>query len=251
MISPFFAETVLILAVARNPSLQMIIKSYVALGFVINIDNMFSNAFPQEIKDTADDLVLNVGQDQIVTLTGTNFTPDSSVSIDGVPLFGIPSPYTVVNSTTITLDPPLVPTLGAKPITVTNAFGTANGILNFAANDPPAIQAGDGEEPVTFIGSVGLTIAGTPGSLFFLGLSTQKIPSVLPGVVDMEIGNNFTNLFQIGGAIAIPAAGHVTITIPGTNLQPLTTFFLEGVTFEPVPSLPLPDSNSQELQFLF
>ena len=42
----------------------MIIKSYVALGFVINIDNMFSDAFPQEIKDTANDLILNVGQDQ-------------------------------------------------------------------------------------------------------------------------------------------------------------------------------------------
>ena len=63
MISPFFAETVLILSVARNPSLQMIIKSYMALAFVTNIDNLFSDAFPQEIKDTAKDLRLNLGKD--------------------------------------------------------------------------------------------------------------------------------------------------------------------------------------------
>lgn len=54
--SPIVAEIVLILAIAKTPQLQMIIKSFVALGFVINIDNMFSDAFPSEIKKTADSL---------------------------------------------------------------------------------------------------------------------------------------------------------------------------------------------------
>lgn len=63
MTSPLFAEVVLILAISKNPSQQMIIKSFVALGFVINIDNMFSENFPKEIKDTADDLVLMIGND--------------------------------------------------------------------------------------------------------------------------------------------------------------------------------------------
>jgi hypothetical protein len=64
MSSPIFAEMVLILAVAKNPELQMIIKSFVALGFVINIDNLFSESFPKEIKDTAEDVVLKIGKDQ-------------------------------------------------------------------------------------------------------------------------------------------------------------------------------------------
>jgi len=42
----------------------MIIKSFVALGFVIRIDDMFSENFPKEIKDTAEDLVLIIGRDQ-------------------------------------------------------------------------------------------------------------------------------------------------------------------------------------------
>jgi hypothetical protein len=62
--SPIFAEIVLILAVAKNPQLQMIIKSFVALGFVINIDNLFSESFPAEIKSTAGDVVLKIGKDQ-------------------------------------------------------------------------------------------------------------------------------------------------------------------------------------------
>jgi len=42
----------------------MIIKSFVALGFVIQIDNMFSENFPEEIKSTSKDLELQIGKDQ-------------------------------------------------------------------------------------------------------------------------------------------------------------------------------------------
>lgn len=42
----------------------MIIKSFVALGFVIKIDDMFSENFPNEIKNTASDLRLTIGKDQ-------------------------------------------------------------------------------------------------------------------------------------------------------------------------------------------
>lgn len=42
----------------------MIIKSFVALGFVINIDNMFSGSFPAIIKKTCSDVKLVIGKDQ-------------------------------------------------------------------------------------------------------------------------------------------------------------------------------------------
>jgi len=64
MISPFVTEGVLILAIGQTGSLSMIIKSFVALGFVTKIDDMFSENFPQEIKDTAKDLTLVIGKDQ-------------------------------------------------------------------------------------------------------------------------------------------------------------------------------------------
>ena len=64
MISPFVTETVLILAIGQTGSLSMIIKSFVALGFVTKIDDMFSENFPAEIKETASDLVLIIGKYQ-------------------------------------------------------------------------------------------------------------------------------------------------------------------------------------------
>ena len=42
----------------------MIIKSFVALGFVTKIDDMFSENFPVEIKETANNLQLIIGKDQ-------------------------------------------------------------------------------------------------------------------------------------------------------------------------------------------
>jgi hypothetical protein len=41
----------------------MIIKSFVALGFVIKIDDMFAENFPEEIKKTAFKMELIIGQD--------------------------------------------------------------------------------------------------------------------------------------------------------------------------------------------
>ena len=64
MISPFVTESVLILAIGQTGQLSMIIKSFVALGFVTKIDDMFSENFPAEIKDTAADLTLVIGKDQ-------------------------------------------------------------------------------------------------------------------------------------------------------------------------------------------
>lgn len=64
MISPFVTETVLILAIGQTKELSMIIKSFVALGFVTKIDDMFSENFPNEIKSTADSIHLIIGKDQ-------------------------------------------------------------------------------------------------------------------------------------------------------------------------------------------
>jgi hypothetical protein len=41
----------------------MIIKSFVALGFVIKIDDMFSVNFPKAVKSTAENLQLVIGKD--------------------------------------------------------------------------------------------------------------------------------------------------------------------------------------------
>jgi hypothetical protein len=63
IISPFFTESVLILAMGQIDELSTIIKSFVALGFVVQIDNMFSENFPKEIKEMAGNLTLEISKD--------------------------------------------------------------------------------------------------------------------------------------------------------------------------------------------
>lgn len=63
MISPFFTEIVLILAISQIRELSMIIKSFVALGFVIRIDDMFADNFPDEIKEEFKNWELVIGDD--------------------------------------------------------------------------------------------------------------------------------------------------------------------------------------------
>ena len=63
MLSPFITEVVLILAISQTKELSMIIKSFVALGFVIKIDDMFAANFPEEITDTYNKWKLVIGDD--------------------------------------------------------------------------------------------------------------------------------------------------------------------------------------------
>lgn len=64
MFSPFVTELILILAISQTVQLSMIIKSFVALGFVIKIDDMFAENFPPEIADSFGDWKLVIGEDQ-------------------------------------------------------------------------------------------------------------------------------------------------------------------------------------------
>lgn len=64
MISPLCTEIVLILSINQEEELAMIVKSFVALGFVIKVDDMFSENFPVDVKKTSKSLSLVIGKDQ-------------------------------------------------------------------------------------------------------------------------------------------------------------------------------------------
>ena len=64
MLSPIFAEVILILAIAKNFRLQMIIKSFVALGFVTKVDDFFAASLPDSIIKKASKIKLSIGKDQ-------------------------------------------------------------------------------------------------------------------------------------------------------------------------------------------
>ena len=61
--SPLVTEMSLIIAISRTGDLSMIIKSFVALGFVITIDDMFANSFPDSITSQSPHITLQIGED--------------------------------------------------------------------------------------------------------------------------------------------------------------------------------------------
>ena len=64
IVAPLEAEIVLQIAIAQVESLSMIIKGFVALGFVIRVDDMLSETFPHIFKVNAFRMVLVNGPDQ-------------------------------------------------------------------------------------------------------------------------------------------------------------------------------------------
>jgi hypothetical protein len=194
---------------------------------------------------------LNVGTDQIVTINGSGFTPTTLVSVNGVLLGGIPSSYTYVSSAKITFDPPDAPYLGPVLVSVSDGPDLASTLITYAVNPTPALQAGNGDEPITFLtlGGLDVVCAADPGDVFVLLASTSSVPSVLPGWFSLAIGNNFASIFFIVQP-TIGAAGLASLHLP-TALPPLTTFYMQGLAIDPFLTLPLQASNVQECMSLF
>ncbi len=192
---------------------------------------------------------LNVGTSQFVTITGTGFSPTTTIEINGVPVAGIPSPYSVIGSTTITLDPPNATALGNATLTVKEGSDSDSTTITFVANDPPALQGGTGDEPVSVFSFAGLdvTAAGGPSDTFFLFASLDEIPSVVPGFFSLAIGNNLTSLLHLA-TLNLDSVGLATLNVPIPS-APGVTFWIEGITFDG--SFPLPDTNHQEVDILF
>ena len=63
MTSPLITEIVLILSIGRSGHYSSIIKSFVALGFITKIDDMFSENFPAEVKKLAGSMEMQIGLD--------------------------------------------------------------------------------------------------------------------------------------------------------------------------------------------
>ena len=67
VVAPILALFALMIVLGQEKKLSDIIKSYVTIGFILNIDNMFTGNFPQEVKQNAekvnDSKVLKMGTD--------------------------------------------------------------------------------------------------------------------------------------------------------------------------------------------
>ena len=187
-----------------------------------------------------------------MTITGTGFDPSALVFVDGMQLVGFPFPWSVVDGQTITFDPPVVSKLGSVEVKVQIGGSSAASSITYVENDPPALMCGlNGENPVsvnTFQG-FDVVMGGKVGETFFLLASFSNIPSDVPGLFSLELGNGLTQIFHIGTFITPAATGYSSAHYP-VSLPAGTTFYMEGLSWDLV-SFPVPDTNLQEMLVLF
>ncbi|MDI1314812.1 IPT/TIG domain-containing protein [Prosthecobacter sp.] len=146
-----------------------------------------------------------------VTITGTNFTAATGVTIRGVPATGV----TVVSDTSIICTTPSG-TVGAASVAVTTPSGTASTNLFTYVQPPPTVTgtSANGISPATgsTLGGTTLTVTGT----FFNGAGGVTIGGVPATNVTVSGGDN-TTLTCITPAGSVGTASVVVTTVGGTN----------------------------------
>ncbi|MHC4894324.1 MAG: M12 family metallo-peptidase, partial [Planctomycetota bacterium] len=187
-----------------------------------------------------------------VVVNGSGFNGADEVAIDGVPLPSFPPQFQIVDDgeIRITLLPPQ--DVGVKVISVTEGSVTASANLSVVFNANPTIDLvnSDPDFLLSFV-PIEVHMGAVQGDIHFLLASTENIPTSVPGVFDVAIGNNLSSLFLLGD-FAIGSTGNRTFSTPLVGLGSGTKLYFQSVVFDASnPVLPLAASNVESGTILF
>ena len=142
-----------------------------------------------------------------LTLTGTNFDGLTRITVGGVdvPSFSVDS----ATQARFTLTGPYL--IGTHSVTVSNVVGTSNA-LSVTVNGVHPMQLTGPSFGVRGFPS-NYAAVGDAGWISVLFFSTSNLPSSVPGLVSLNIGNNFTDLYQL---VVLANDGRGTFTLPIT-----------------------------------
>lgn len=190
----------------------------------------------------------------VLTLIGSNFTGTTDVKINGVSLEVFPPEFTIVDDNTLTVQVGPQTSLGSQDISVTNAQGTTDSTFAIGANITPALELIN-SDPGFLLTAIPaeILIGSLPNDTIFLQASGSNLPSVLPGIVSLGIGNNFLDLIDLGIYTVNPITGYAEVSISLPNDLPTgTQFFVQaGVLSSLFPTLPVDVTNIQSGTVLF
>ena len=183
------------------------------------------------------------GTGETVTITGSGFTSGATVAIDLIPLPA--ASFTVVDSSNITFDMPQVATLGFHTVSVQVGGQIGFTTVNVVAPTGLVLQVGNGDPLNVVSGNFNVSISGTPGILHFVLYSSSNLPSVFLPYAQLEIGNFFSDLFELNRWVVNPNA----VTTTNLPLPPITAvFFFQSMSL--AFGLPVVDSNVQSVQIV-
>lgn len=177
----------------------------------------------------------------ILTVSGSALLATTGVLLDGVPL--APTNYTVVSDTTLTVVLPVLQKLGSVDLSVVTPAGIDSASFTIVENDPPQIELEtNGTGFLTTFGGATLTVGAPVGQWAFVGVSPQNLPTVVPGLFALDIGNNFTSLLY-KGAVIVPSHGWDQKFYPLGGVTPGLTLYFQVVAVDPLVGVPGASSN--------
>jgi hypothetical protein len=177
----------------------------------------------------------------LLSLTGSALLSTTSVLVNGVAL--PTTNYTVDSDNAITIALPMLEALGSIDVTVVTPGGADTGQLMVLENDPPGIELETGGTGfLTTFGGATLTIGAPVGNWAFVGVSPENLPTVVPGLFALDIGNNFASLLY-KGAVIVPAKGWDQKFYPLIGVTPGLTLYFQVLSVDPLLGLPGSASN--------
>jgi len=192
--------------------------------------------------------VLSAGNDMYVTIQGASLSAISSITVDGIALSGFPLQWNVVDDTELQMTVPVLENLtelGSVDLVLTNALGSTTVPVEIVAPSSPVLRLGEGNDPEgmnSFTPHV-LRMGGEPGNVVFLWVSGSDLPTPVPGLFDLDIGNFATNLFYMGSFVIEPK-GWATAQYQFSGLPFLTTIYWQGIEYDVLtPTFPVPETN--------
>ncbi|QDU83516.1 hypothetical protein Pla163_06150 [Planctomycetes bacterium Pla163] len=191
----------------------------------------------------------------VITFTGQNFASVTGVRVDGVDLV-TPFDYQIVDDTTLKVNWRPVSKLGQVTVRITNPGGVTTSFVQVDPRQTPALDMKP-SDPSFWVQTAGLDVymSGRPRDLIWLVLSTTEQPTVLPGLVSLDIGNSLLDYIDLGIHTVSPTKGWVRWGLPfGYNpgLSSGTRLLVQGVVipFDGV-TFPLGTTQVQGLTVLF
>lgn len=181
-----------------------------------------------------------VYQPPLVTVTGTDLDFVTSVTLGGVPV----ASFTSVSKTQLTFQPPATLSIGTPNVVITTEVGATTPTPLPVTGTHPVVISGPTVIPRGTSGA--FTLYGDRNYISLLMLSNSNLPSILPGIVDLEIGNFFLSLWEVSSFVH-DSQGIVQFSIPIHRQFPRTPFYFEVITVDPAnPVFPLETSFAHQ-----
>lgn len=189
-----------------------------------------------------------------VTVTGSGFSALTEVRLGGEVLTSFPPQYTVVSDTELTVQVGARDSLGAVALDLSDAGGTVSTNVTIVPNSTLTVDL-EASDPSFIIQGLGLrAYVGAPASHYcWLTFSHSPLPSTLPGLVDLDLGNNFFELFVLWEGSVNPSKGYRLFNSgPVSGFALGTKLYVQAASISLIsPSFPLFVSNREVGTFLF